>query len=571
MKCIACGNLIPDGSTVCPFCSANVQATVVPTPEVPVNENVVPVAPVEAAQTVAPVAPVTMMASTPEPTSEVAPVVPETPETPVLPQDQGMVTPEVQSVPAGVIPTPTDVVLTPTPAPTTDMVNGFGDGVKVGNTAPEEPKKNKTKMIIIIVIIALVLAIAGGGLFYYFSQYKSADKRINEIVNGLFKSATQIKNDKFELGSGKYEVSASLDMDETKASAKLNGLYAYDLPNGIVDLTLNVESVDMGQELLDAGELNLEVYLAENKAYLLLQNFYDKYIYTDVPGLDEALSQINQNDINYQVFVTGIREALKAGLNAAANTQTVKNVTVNGKSVKANVVTIKFTEGNQKAMVTAMINSIANNSALIKEVAKISEMEESEIKENIKSSLDEAEFEDASDTVLEFYTEMFGNKLVGINFSFEVEDGTNSMEVYPITNGYGIKLYENKKELFKVEITESVKKTSTTVENTSKFNIVYYNDESAMKINLETKVTDDVNPNVEKVNVKNSINAQYLTQTDIMNIYNKVKSFGTLGLLVDSMLGSYINPTTSSDIDYDYDYEYDETVDVTTDLDDYEF
>lgn len=564
MKCISCGNLIPDGSTVCPFCSANVQATVVPTPEVPVNENVQPVAPVAPVESVAPVAPVEAVAPVAPVAEVVAPVVPETPETPVLPQDQGMVTPEAPVVPEGVIPTPVDVV--PTPAPTTDMVNGFGDGVKVGNTAPEEPKKNKTKMIIVIAILVVALAAIGGGLFYYFSQFKSADTRISEIINGLFKSATQIKNDKFELGSGKYEVSASLDMDETKASAKLNGLYAYDLPNGIVDVTLNVESVNMGQELLDAGELNLEVYLAENKAYLLLQNFYDKYIYTEVPGLDEALSQINQNDINYQVFVMGIRDALKAGLNATANTQTVKNVTVNGKSVKANVITIKFTAGNQKALLTAMINSIANNNALIKELAKLTEMEESELKENIKSSLDDAEFEDASDTVLEFYTEMFGNKLVGINFSFDTEDGKNSMEVYPINNGYGIKLYEGKKELFKVEMTESVKKTSTTVESVGKFNIVYYNDESAMKINLESKVVDDVNPKVEKVNVKNSINAQYLTQTDLMNIYNKVKSFGTLGLFVDSMLGGMMNPTTP-----DVDYDYNTTNDAVPSLDDYEY
>ncbi|MBQ8242962.1 MAG: hypothetical protein IJZ40_05775, partial [Bacteroidaceae bacterium] len=46
-----------------------------------------------------------------------------------------------------------------------------------------------------------------------------------------------------------------------------------DIPNGIVDYTLNIESLNMGQELLDAGTLNLELYLADNKAYVLLQNF----------------------------------------------------------------------------------------------------------------------------------------------------------------------------------------------------------------------------------------------------------------------------------------------------------
>lgn len=550
MKCISCGNLIPDGSAVCPFCNANVQATVVPTPEVPVQENVQPVAPV--AETVTPVEPVVAPVEpvvapvTPEvaPTEGLAQVVPETPEAPVLPQDQGMVTPEVASVPQGVIPTPVDMM--PTPAPTTDMVNGLGDGVKVGNTAPTTEKKNNTKLIVIIAIIVVALCAIGGGLFYYFSQYKSADTRINEIVNGFFKNAVQIKNDKFELGSGKYEVSASMDMDETKVSGKLNGLYAYDLPNGIVDYTLNIESLNIGQELLDAGSLNLEVYLAENKAYLLLQNFYDKYIYTEVPGLDEVLSQINQNDVNYQVFVVGLRDAIKAGLNAAANTQTVKDVKVNGKTVNANVITIKFTKGNQKAMATAIINAVANNSALIKEVAKLSGEEESDLKEEIKASLDDMEFEDASDAVLEFYTEKFGNKLVGVNFSFKAEEGKNSAEVYPINNGYGIKLYEGSKELFKVETTETVKRTSKTVETASKLDIVYFNDESAIKLNLDVKVTDDVNPKVDKVNVKNSINAEYLTQTDIMGIYNKIKSFGTLGMMAESLLGSMMAPQTPS-------------------------
>ena len=75
MKCISCGNLIPDASVVCPYCNSKVQ------PEAPATP-VYDVKPSEPVMTPPPVASSEQNSMTS--------AIPETPSQPVLPQDQGM-------------------------------------------------------------------------------------------------------------------------------------------------------------------------------------------------------------------------------------------------------------------------------------------------------------------------------------------------------------------------------------------------------------------------------------------------------------------------------------------------
>ena len=421
MKCMSCGNLIPDASTVCPYCNASLGPVVAPVapevpaatpvqtapvapvapvaPEVMVNPTpVIPITPVDAPVApaapvmetpvapvapvvetpVAPVAPAPVAMETPvvnpvvmdAPVAPAAPVmpevavapvapstvVPETPVAPVLPQDQGMVSAPVAPVmetPAAPV-APVDAPIMAQPAPTTSMVAqgvlpDAAFGVKEASTAePTKKKMGKGGLIAIIVLLVILIAGGVGGYLYYSSQYKSADKRLDVIVNTLFKDLVAIKNEKIELASGKYSIEAGISADENNMSAKVSGTYAYDIPNSKSDFTIDIKSLNVGQELLDEGELNLEIYSKDSKIYLLLQNFYDKYIYADLSEYLEDLEIEEEPEIemDYNKVIVAVREATKAGLRAASKTQTVDNVTIGGKSQKANIVTIQFTEAN---------------------------------------------------------------------------------------------------------------------------------------------------------------------------------------------------------------------------------
>lgn len=597
MKCLSCGNLIPDASTVCPYCNSKVDpvVSVAPvyadnsltsapttpvTPDLPVAQPGM-VAPVQSEAPVAPVeAPVTPVAPV---TPEVAPVVPETPVQPVLPQDQGMVVgtpaPAVQPVVAPETPVapvaPTPVVesapvvepIVPAPAPTTAMVNQgvtpppFG-GEKIASTIDAPKKKiSKGALIGIIVAVVVVLAGIGVGVFYYMSQYKSADKRLDTIINTVFKDLVSIKNEEIELGSGSYELSASISSNDSTVSTKLNGMYAIDINNKIADYTLNVESLQFGQELLDAGELNFEVYAEGNRVYFLLQNFYDKYIYVDTEGVfvEEENDKGEKIEIDYQKLVIALRDAVKASFRAANKTQTVGEVKIDGKATTANIIEINFNEANVKIMVKALQNSLANNKVFITEIAKISGKTEEEVKESILG-IDEEEKDEVSDldtlskttTVLKIYTAMFGDELLGadltVNTVYDKNHEYYDAELYKDTK-FVVNVFNrgqtlvtvvtsNDEKLIEFSIEEGYEKNSTEEINSVKVNLSISDKENgATTIKLEGKYVSHLQPKVDKVVVKNVINAEDMTDADLQGILDKIEGYGTLGVLLQSMFG----------------------------------
>ena len=133
-----------------------------------------------------------------------------------------------------------------------EFIAPSGESVKLGNTLSNEDvkKKNKRNLIIIIAVV-LVLAIIGGvAYFYYSSQYKSSDRRINAIVSALTMGTKSITNDKIEKTSGTYDVDFSISSADQNLAAKVNGTYAVDLSGKTIDYTINLSSLNLGEELI---------------------------------------------------------------------------------------------------------------------------------------------------------------------------------------------------------------------------------------------------------------------------------------------------------------------------------
>ena len=690
MKCMSCGNLIPDASTVCPYCNATlgpvvaapvapvapeapvqttpvmnpVQTPVAPVaPEVPAMETpvvevapvapVMPEAPVAPAEPVAPAAPVmdAPVMDTPAapvvdgpavnfggPAMEtpvvepvvvqnpvVAPVVPETPVAPVLPQDQGMVTPEVASTPVveptpEVAPTPVAEPVAPImaePAPTTNMVaqgitpeGGFNGGIKEASTAPETKKKGKTKLIVLLVVLAVVVIAAVLGVLFYNSQYKSANDRLDVIVNTLFKDLAAMKNEKIDLASGKYNFEGSLSYDDVNYSAKLGGTYAYDIPNKLVDFTVDVKSVNLGEELFNEGELNLEFYLKDTRAYFLLQNFYEKYIYLDLdPSASTSFEEDKELEIDYNKLVIAVREATKAGLRNASKTQTIGDATFNGKTQKANVIEMNIDEANAKKIVKGFLTSLSNNKNFIAEIAKLNDMTEEEVKDSILEAIkdiDKVEEEETDEdemfpepksttnTKLTIYTAMFGEELIGARLTVDTKydkksegydaeyhkDSNGKLEIYPDGKVTVITLEADKKKVLEVRYEDLYEKTSTEEKTGADVKVTLNVEDKVMTFKVKSEITSDLQPKVNEVVTKESINANDLTEADITAIYNKAKEYGNFGMIIDSIFTSMQQPEVdpgldyNDDFDYDYDSEFDSDYDTDFDTDfetDFEF
>lgn len=575
MNCKNCGTVLQPGTTICPSCNTPVQnPTVAPVqPELngqAVATPVQPTQPVQPVETVAqpvenqvesttsvvdtnveqPTNPVEQVNSTIDNPSSETPVAVSTPNEQVSPVD-------AQPLNYG------QTTITPEALASINPDGSSVNGNLVGNVAPIEPTKpkNKKKIMIISIIAIVLILLIGGGVLFYMYEYKSADKRIEAIYNYLTTFTENVKNDSVELKSGSYELNASVSYEDQTYSTNISGKYGIDLANKIIDYTVNINKLNMGEDLIDET-LGLDLYLNDNKIYVLLENFYDKYIYQEVENVDQIFDLVEQNDINYVTLTRGIKVAIANGLKAMNATQSIEDVKIDGESKKVNVVRITMTARNEELFTKAFVNSLKSNSSFVSELAKLSGMSEDDVKTKLTESIQDVEYEGMEELKLELYSSLFGADYLGLKAILSNEGSKVVLESLPITDGTRFNLSVAGQKMLELDVKTTEKKNSTTVDSTVTIEGTVLLD-SAIKFNVELKQSDDVNPKVDKVNVKNSINVQNLTEEDYNTIVSKIKEFGTLGILIAPYLET---SNTDPSMNYD-DTEYDFGDTTTTDND----
>ncbi len=575
MKCISCGNEIPNTSTACPFCGKEVT---------PIEGGVTPTYAEQPEQDFS-VNPLVTQESTPMPAAPVDGV-PATPESPVLPQDQGLpVEPVAPAVPVGNEVSPESATIPPIPGseaetpkmpavdPNPPVVSATSgvitnneptppappelDGVKESSSAIVEADKKKAKnkklMKIVIIVLVLLLIIGGGAFGYvYYTQTQTAAKRINTLIDQVLKFDGNT-TEALKTASGKYNFSGEISVGDQGFSGSMSGIYAYDLEKKIIDYTLNLEKLNVaGTELIDKEALNVELYYADSNIYILLQNFFDKYIYTEVTGMEELLDNISKNDIDNLTILNGMKAALKASINSLGKKQAVKDIEIGDVKTKANVITITLNKEMLKNFVSNFLNNIANNENLLKELAKLDEEYTADkIKEQIEANIDEIKKNiDDSDSEfkesIEIYTAMFGEEFYGLRITDLGVETPGKVEVYKVDKGYKIILSEGKNEILNLTYTCDAQKSKDNTETTYGLDVIMNSDGEVLKIKGEFKDTRDVNPKVERVNTKESVNVENLTEADLTGILEKISNFGNLGLLVQSLLTEMQQPTDTT-------------------------
>lgn len=588
MKCLSCNNEIPDSSVVCPFCSRKVEPASQPIPIYNVsNTSVLPTTPstpvlpqdqhLEAtlnmnAVSDASVSQVVTQAgmnqiATPSATGQALPTNQTSPIP--APVNQMPVNSNLGNQSA-INPTPTSSnIVSPSQVNSvnvqnsvnTQMVNNNGtsvsstvplqneinpefitpsgesvDSVKLGNTLPLKKKKSKVKMIIIIVLIILILG--GGGAFgyFYYTQYKTSEKRIDAIVNALSSPIRRLKNETIDKNSGNYTVNLNVSYGDKQIDSKFKGTFATDLKAEALDFTLDLESLVATDEMLN-NPLNLELYYNDSRIYLLLQNFYDNYIYDEFDEYHDKFMLIKNNEINYLTMINAIKAAIGSGIKTMNKTQKVGNVTVKGVQSKANIISIKLSDANINIFRRSFYRSLANNSKFITEYSKIYGKDEEITKEYILKKVDEKKEYNLNGN-LEFYTAMFGEQLIGIKVTNK-KDTVDTLEIAPDKTGYKISYKKGSQNIFDGSYTKTLKNTSTNRNTSYNVEFTVFANGQAYKVTIGADISEDVNPKDAKVIVKNSINRLYVPQEDVNSIMEKASQIGKLGLYLPDNLDKY--------------------------------
>ena len=402
----------------------------------------------------------------------------------------------------------------------------------------EKKSKKKAGLIVTVVILVLMALIAVGGFVYL--------KTFNNKPQKIFEKAISKVFDMVELNSEKegkldIEVSASLNSQQQDMMmanaylqmAKLNLTTEFNMDKKVLNQEISVSA-------FDEPVISIEGLIQDNNMYFLLNNIYSKYI--QVPSEEMEGIEIDEifNTENIEVsekIVKELKQILLDEVNSKKLTQ--ENVKVDGD--KLTKTTVKFTAKEIEQIITELID----------ELYKISPI--NEIK-NIVEELEQIEIDDEdieNDNYLEIaiYTKRLTGKIVKTEVS-----------MINVTDDEAIVVTIAEKEYEKVEITFAINEDSIDIskavtmftltikeEGDNKDTVTLKaNIDETSSVTITVKYSIDYNTKVEQKNVRNSINANDLTDEDMNEIETNIENNEFLYNIIQSYESSLIEDVESA-------------------------
>ncbi len=392
----------------------------------------------------------------------------------------------------------------------------------------EKKPKKKVGLIITVVVLVLVALIVAGGFVYLKFFNNKPQKIFEKAISKAFEMT-----EKTAKNEGKLDIELSASLNSTSQDMMMANTYLQ-----MIKLNLTTE-FNMDKKVLNQGisvsafdepVISVEGIIQDNNIYFLLNNIYSKYI--QVPS--EEMEGVEPNEIfnteNIEVsekLVKELKQILLDEVNSKELTQ--ENVEVDGD--KLTKTTVKFTAKEIEQIITK----------LTVELYKISPV--NDVK-NIVEGLEQIEIdeEDAeNDNYLEIsiYTKRLTGKIV-----------KTEIVMINVADDEAIVVTIAEKEDEKVEITFAMNEDSIATnkavtmftltikeegENKGTVTLKANIDEAASSVTITAKYSIDYNAKVEPKNVRNSINANDLTEKDMNEMMTNIENNKFLYSIIQSL------------------------------------
>lgn len=386
-------------------------------------------------------------------------------------------------------------------------------------------KKPKKKGIIITVVILVLMALIAGGVFAYFKLVKNKPQAIFEKATSKAFEMT----DNMPKNEGKVNLELTVSLNSTDQDMSMANTYLK-----MFKLNLTTEKNDekkvINQNIsisaLDETIVSADLLIQNNKAYVFLKDIYSRYI--ELP--EDTFDGFNLNDL-FENDISGksqeMLKEIKQILLDAVKTKELKQENVEVDDQKLTKTTLKLNSKDVEQIVEKLSNVASEFSAV------------NTAKDIVESKQLINEEENSSDNYLEvsIYTKRFSGKIVKTEFAMiNVED---DMAIVGTIS----------EEEEKTEITFAVNEDSTDIEDAitfCTFEIEEVNDnegtmsikfsideESTATVTVKYKV--DYNDIIEPKNVRNSINANDLTEKDMNEMMTNIENNKFLYSIIQSL------------------------------------
>lgn len=456
----------------------NPQQSVQPTPVQPVNDvnaqqyqNVAPQAPVQ------PVAPQAPIESNPQ---QMANANMQQPVQDIQPAMQQPINQMPVNQPSSV---PNNGVFAPSvPIGNNDVTNvGF---VATGYEMPK--KKNKGLIIGIVLVIIVALAALGYFVIYPFimKTYFNDPKNVYETtIKSAFKSISTTTNDLVH-NKAIYDINVTFDSN-IETFKDFSG-YTFN-----VNLGVDPEN-KLLQEEFGISDSNTKTdyfykyYLKNNKIYESYSGsiYKDSYIYrgeADPEDANDLFKLFSSEDLfetsnkldneEFEYLINKLSDTIVGSIDENKLSKEDSSITVNGKTLK--VTNNKYTIDNEAITNTIKYfkDEISSDDKTLDIIAKLMDVEKSEIKEAIKDiEIDKDDLDDDFGAVISIYTYGTKNEIVG--FALNSSDDDLDIHYYTKDDAFEFRMRSNSENEYTGKMEESILEATGKKEgNNTKINV----------------------------------------------------------------------------------------------------
>lgn len=404
-------------------------------------------------------------------------------------------------------------------------------------------KKSSKKGLKITLLVVLVLAIIAAVVYFAFFFNKpeaKADEAVNDVVGQMFEETEKTREKMKDVKSAKMEIEVSGGINTSKSadsqlaaqmalvseilkSAKLNANVAYDLDKKILDSEISVKY--QGTDVITA-----EAIFQDGKLYGYLKDLYSKYIELPIDELDIDVSEfenlLKAAETN-ENMVKDIEEIIKAKISNSDIKTEETEISIAGKDTKVNKSTLKLSVKE----IEDVLNEILGKVNEYQTEAEVKNMI-TELQEEMKNGVETENYAN-----IEMYTEKSANELVKLDVALVNVESEEVIVVNAQKEDKTWKISFGMNEdstntadattLMEIEVTEEN-------ENEGKISITVIAEGIEVTLNVKYKV--ELNANVSKKNISNSIKAEEMTDADTQEILENIEKNEILKSIVEAAM-----------------------------------
>lgn len=349
------------------------------------------------------------------------------------------------------------------------------------------------KKVIIIVASVLAIAIIAGLVYFLVIRGKGArefyESLLTDYSTAIEKQAGN--NDKSSSGTMNLSFETTSNDETMKLLSDIKLAVDFGANNKDGEMVFNLDSTYQNKELLKGTFV-----LKENKAYFNIDGVTDKYLYTEMEGLN-----LNNNQSeNATKMLNGIVDATKKAL----KDEYFSEEKVDGKKTYI----LALNNEQFQSFITDVVNSLKKNTEFINSVKNIYSLEDKDVTELLDELVSDAK---KGTTDIKVTSYMKGNNADKIIIAMNVDEEKVDMELSNITD---------ESLDFKVSGEDEITGNIIFKEEKDKNNFDMNIKVDEMTIKLST--TSEFGKQIEVPDLSKAKDANKMSENDMMKLYTKI-------------------------------------------------